>query len=360
MIDEGVKSYNRYRNEKKFQLALVYTIFSMVACVCFAVSYIAIGANFPAYIQFLGAFLFMILVGLLRQRKQALTRFIAIFTSMALILFQGVYAFGADFGFHYRVFPLTVVIFLLLDFNILYEKVLAYLISVIAILVFFVAINFQVPLMGSGYEAYGPIYKTINILLAFTTAMAILHYISVEIFSTKDQLYQMATRDALTGLFNRRTFIQKATTLFRTAQRGGNVFTIMIIDVDDFKSVNDQYGHVVGDRFLRDMASLFQKTLRETDFIARYGGEEFAIILHDAKTLQAQSVAEKLRQAVENFAIKEEGHDIQRTISIGLATYDHAFKDFHSILDKGDKAMYHSKVTGKNKVSTFSYEEDFH
>lgn len=351
MIDDGIKSYNHYRHEKKYTLSLIYSIVAMVVSVCFAVSYIAIGANLAAYVQFLGAFVFMIIVGLLRRRIQVLTRYVAVVSSMLLVLIQTVWIFGEGFGFHYQIFPLVVVVFMLLDFNIWYEKMSAYVLSALGIGIFFSSLVIHMPLVGVSFTSYGRYYSVANALLSFVSTMLILHYISVEIFSTKDQLYQMATRDALTGLYNRRTFIQQGTSFFKIAQRGGTTFTILIFDIDDFKSVNDMYGHVAGDHFLKGLSRLCEESLRDSDFIARYGGEEFAVILHDTDETHAALVADKLRAVVEAYKLKEGAVVINRTISIGLATYDHDYDNFHDILDKGDKAMYMSKNSGKNKIS---------
>lgn len=101
----------------------------MVLSTIFAVSYIGIGANFAAFVQFIGSFIFMIVVGLLRRRIQMLTRYVAILTAMTLATFQTVFVFGNQFGFHYQFFPLVVVIFLLMDLNIFHEKLMAYLLS---------------------------------------------------------------------------------------------------------------------------------------------------------------------------------------------------------------------------------------
>lgn len=353
MIDDKVKSYNHYRFEKKYTLSLVYGIISMVLSTIFAVSYIGIGANMAAFVQFMGSFIFMIVVGLLRRRIQLLTRYVAIVTAITLASFQTIFVFGSQFGFHYQFFPLVVVVFLLMDLNIPHEKIMAYIFSIIMIVLFFVCETVYHPIISNSFLRYEDYYFNFTVIASFLALMLILHYISVEIFSTKDQLFQMATKDALTGLYNRRTFIQQGTTFFKIAQRGGLPFTILIFDIDDFKSVNDLYGHIAGDHYLQGISKVCEKTLRDSDFIGRYGGEEFGVILNNTNEEQGMVVAEKLRETIENFHINEGTIVIKRTISIGVAGYSHDYENFHELLDKGDKAMYQSKNNGKNTVTAY-------
>lgn len=130
-------------------------------------------------------------------------------------------------------------------------------------------------------------------------------------------------------------------------------FTILIFDIDDFKSVNDLYGHIAGDHYLQGISQVCEKALRDSDFIGRYGGEEFGVILSNTTETQGRVVAEKLRETIENYHINEGSIVIKRTVSIGVAAYSHEYESFHELLDKGDKAMYASKNNGKNTVSVY-------
>lgn len=354
MIKDDIKSYDDYRNEKKYTFSLIYAIFSMVVYVCYAIMFIIIGANLAAIIQFFGAFIFMLITGLFKRRILILTRYIGIITSLLLILIMSVFIFGEEFGFYIAIFPIVVVIFLVLDFSMKFERISAYLLSVMGGVIVFLSNKFYFPIEHLDFSQYAMTFTIVNILVSFAAGMMALQYISVEIFSTKDKLYQMATKDSLTGLYNRRTFIQQGTAFFKIAQRGGSPFTLLIFDIDDFKSVNDLYGHIAGDHYLEGISKLCVKTLRDSDFIARYGGEEFAVIIHEATEEQAKIVAEKLRKVIEGFKIIEGAAVINRTISIGVVSYDHKYSNFHQILDKGAKAMYKSKENGKNIITVFN------
>jgi diguanylate cyclase (GGDEF)-like protein len=123
-----------------------------------------------------------------------------------------------------------------------------------------------------------------------------------------------------------------------------------MIDVDNFKSFNDQYGHLVGDAILREVARVIKETIRSMDFIGRYGGEELCIVLAETDKDQALLAAERIRQAVEGRSIRVYDEVMKVTISIGLSTYPKDAQTDKSLIEKADKALYKAKLSGKNKV----------
>jgi len=162
---------------------------------------------------------------------------------------------------------------------------------------------------------------------------------------------KLSNVDGLTGLFNHRFFHERMEKEIYRAQQYDLNFSLMILDIDDFKKFNDTHGHLAGDRHLKTMAKIMRFILRETDFIARYGGEEFAVILPEAPIEGAIIAAERIRKAVEN---QNFGQGMRSTVSIGLSAYpDHGVKK-NDIIDKADKALYKAKGSGKNKVCVFT------
>ncbi|PKM99517.1 MAG: hypothetical protein CVU78_05910 [Elusimicrobia bacterium HGW-Elusimicrobia-2] len=158
---------------------------------------------------------------------------------------------------------------------------------------------------------------------------------------------KLSNVDGLTGLYNHRFFHERMEKELYRAQQYDMNFSLMILDIDDFKKFNDNHGHLAGDRHLKSMAKIMRFILRETDFIARYGGEEFAVILPEASIEGARIAAERIRKAVEN---QNFGEGLRSTVSIGIAAYpDHGVKK-NDIIDKADKALYKAKGTGKNRV----------
>lgn len=159
----------------------------------------------------------------------------------------------------------------------------------------------------------------------------------------------MATKDPLTGLYNRGVFKEKLAQEIRRADRFGSPLALLVADLDHFKKINDNYGHLAGDETLRQIAALIKDSVRKNDTPCRYGGEEFVIILPLASVTDALAIAERLRERVEQYQIRFENFRIQITISIGIAVYQgESAADF---FEKADRATYSSKIKGRNRVS---------
>jgi len=160
-------------------------------------------------------------------------------------------------------------------------------------------------------------------------------------------LYELATRDSLTGLANRRHFMDVGNRELVLASRSGRPLSVAMLDLDHFKSVNDTYGHAVGDLVLKRFASLALATLRSSDIVGRIGGEEFALILREMSPFDASAVAEKLRAAA--AADRSEGLPVF-TVSIGISVANANDRSLDDVLRRADKALYAAKVEGRNRV----------
>jgi two-component system cell cycle response regulator len=174
-----------------------------------------------------------------------------------------------------------------------------------------------------------------------------LNYI-MKILETKNKLLAIkATTDELTGLFNRRFFWEMLKKEISRSKRQNTVFSILMLDIDDFKHINDTYGHLAGDTVLKTLANIFKKQLRQSDTVARFGGEEFIILLPDTDADKAFIVGNKLRKIIEktNFTNIDE----KITVSIGISDSTEA-EDFETIVYLSDERLYKAKKAGKNKV----------
>ena len=169
-------------------------------------------------------------------------------------------------------------------------------------------------------------------------------------FSKVEQLSRV---DGLTGIFRRGVFDQRLAEEVLRAKTFKTKLGLMILDIDHFKNLNDQWGHPFGDTVLRRVAQTLRTSVYETDFVARYGGEEFAIILPRSDELGAAKKASLLRGAVEKEAFRHEGRadDIRCTISIGLAFFPQDAADGAGLIRAADEALYHSKESGRNRVT---------
>jgi diguanylate cyclase (GGDEF)-like protein len=174
-----------------------------------------------------------------------------------------------------------------------------------------------------------------------------------ELKEANETLRGLAFKDGLTGLFNHRYFQEHMEKEVQRADRYKRTLSLIMIDIDHFKKINDTYGHPVGDIVIRSIANLFENTIRKSDTAARYGGEEFALILPETDIKGAVILAERLRKMAEQMEIEADGNKIKVTISIGIATYDPSagLRSKAEIIDAADRALYNSKQTGRNKLS---------
>ncbi len=162
---------------------------------------------------------------------------------------------------------------------------------------------------------------------------------------------RLANTDSLTGLFNRRYFWNVGEIEFAAAREKGGRLAVMMLDIDDFKAVNDTFGHSAGDMVIRHLASLIRDNVRGRDLSGRYGGEEFIVILPDTDATGAFHVAEKIRKAAETARPQfERSGAISFTVSIGVAAIEEAMGDFEDLTKKADEMLYRAKHSGKNRV----------
>jgi len=172
-----------------------------------------------------------------------------------------------------------------------------------------------------------------------------------ELLETQVKLQEQAHKDPLTNLYNRRHFKEINESLFSMSRRGNNPLCVLLIDIDNFKNINDTYGHHIGDLVIKSLANIFINTIRKSDIAIRYGGEEFLILLTNTTLKNAHIISEKLRNHVENTTIKSENIiNLKFTISLGLATVKEDDKDIDAAVLQADKALYVAKDSGKNKT----------
>lgn len=168
------------------------------------------------------------------------------------------------------------------------------------------------------------------------------------------ELEHLIQIDPLTGVFSRRHFMAMTERELANAARYNHPLSILMLDIDNFKSVNDTYGHQVGDLVLQALGSIFQDLLREVDIVGRYGGEEFAIVLPQTTLVRAFEVSERLRRTVEHREIPlEHGLPIAVTVSIGMTALRDAPENIDALLARADKALYDAKHQGRNQVCIY-------
>ena len=169
-----------------------------------------------------------------------------------------------------------------------------------------------------------------------------------------EQLSRLAMLDPLTGVFNRRTFEERAQLVIAAAVERGRPLSLLAVDIDHFKDVNDEFGHAGGDEALRLVVALMRETLAEGQILSRIGGEEFAVLLPGADEDEARATAERLRRHLEGSPVDVEGRELFLKISAGVATLGPDMETLAILLRAADRALYAAKRAGRNRVATSS------
>ena len=175
-----------------------------------------------------------------------------------------------------------------------------------------------------------------------------------ELMEANERLRHMSQTDALTGLENRRHIETRLEEMFEHAKRLGEPFSCVMVDLDKFKSVNDEYGHQAGDAVLKQLAKILKLEVREIDHAGRYGGEEFILLLTGTVLDAAVTFAERCRKAIEDHTFTFEGGTLKRTASFGVAGWPHPrISNCDGLVKAADDALYVAKETGRNRVIRF-------
>lgn len=191
-----------------------------------------------------------------------------------------------------------------------------------------------------------------NLSVVFAMFSYLSFYYLTHVTATSRKLQRLATTDPLTNLFNRRHMTYLAEKELARSERSGHPLAFLILDLDHFKVINDQYGHEAGDRVLTDVALLILQQLRKQDLVARWGGEEFLAVLPDTDLGSARVSAERIRAALlANEWYSPDGAPMAITISAGVSEYQPG-DDLAAAINRADRAMYRSKESGRNRVES--------
>ena len=185
-------------------------------------------------------------------------------------------------------------------------------------------------------------------LVAYITTM-----LAADVNYGKEMFKVLSETDEMTGLLNKRSFSPMLGKAIEVAEQYSQPLSVMMIDADNLKKVNDTYGHKAGDKLILTIASTIRDCLRTSDIICRYGGDEFVALLPQFPSAKAAETAERLRSAVENTSFDVDGEKITTTVSIGVASYPDKVSKTSALMEKADEALYESKKAGRNKVVVY-------
>ncbi len=251
---------------------------------------------------------------------------------------------GKGSGFHYYLLPLLA--YIALNQRLSQRVVLGALAAVTAI---FIGLDFAPETVRSLGPAFDVLFRATNLVIPTITLSVICYVYRRESVSTEGRLQRLASRDALTGLLNRRAMRERLEEEEHRIEREGGVLSVVLADIDLFKRVNDTYGHERGDDVLVETARIMSAGLRQHDVVARWGGEEFLVMLPSTAMTGASTVMERLREAIasHDFGLGQGAKKI--TMTFGVAT----LREGSTIVDcirLADEALYRGKTGGRNRV----------
>ncbi|MBF4692947.1 GGDEF domain-containing protein [Fusibacter ferrireducens] len=347
--------FNRYllqegKHDSKKKLALIFILVSMFFCFAYTIVFMLLGAIVPAVIQLVTGGLFVLAYFLLKSEWEVSAKVLAIVSSFLVTSIQSILFFGNAYGFQFMIIGHIVVVVMIFNYNRKYANslLIAYLLLSMSTFIYIENLEFGIyeNLVSTNLEKW--FYNT----AAGGTIIAliiIMYFFSKEIDQAKEDLFVMTLTDELTNLYNRRIFMEYGNKLFESNLEAQ--FTLLLIDIDHFKVINDTYGHKSGDEALKQLSSIFKEQMRMYDLVARYGGEEFAIILPRTDRKSGEQIANRILRAVANKPIRiGVDQEIHITVSIGMSDRSIPHKDFSSMISKADEALYHAKNQGRNQV----------
>ncbi|MGD8783448.1 MAG: diguanylate cyclase [Thioalkalispiraceae bacterium] len=203
---------------------------------------------------------------------------------------------------------------------------------------------------GQGY------WMDINLIPLMDKNGEVTHFASIERDLTRykrmeTQLINLALFDSLTGALSRPAFMEQSTKELSRSMRFHRPLSVMMIDIDHFKAINDNYGHAAGDNVLQIFVEAIQEVIRSTDFLGRVGGEEFALLLPDTSAPAAAHLAERIRERITRYPYLAGDMLIEVTASLGVAEFQSEDRDIKTLLNRADEALYQAKQSGRNRVN---------
>lgn len=230
-------------------------------------------------------------------------------------------------------------------------------ISFLTVLIFYILETTRLVNLTSGFETTtgDRLFDLLGAIVAVSIAIWYSDFLKsralIDLEATKAQLNYYATVDPLTNAFNRRHFLELSERKIKRTQTANSHASLLFFDIDHFKRINDEHGHMIGDEILHGIAQVCMKHLRTDDILGRFGGEEFVILLPETKLEDAHIIAERLRHLIAHTPIETEIGPINTTISIGVALVEKSDPaTIKQLLSRADRAMYLAKQAGRNRV----------
>lgn len=348
-----------YRNMKDIRELIfkVFSTISMAVIVFFAVLFVWKGYWFATLLLFIAFIPFPAALYLYQKGHKTVGIFISILDAIWIVLFETFFVFSNVVCFHYQYFDTMAILFLISDLYQPRQRNISIGLAIAIFISFFICENYaNTPILDFVQGINLNVLKHISLIITLIAMFIIFYTYSIQL-SRKEKVMQfLVEHDALTGTFNRGYLNGAGEKYFANHQMNNKPFSIILLDIDDFKKINDQYGHQLGDKVLITMSETINQNIRRKDIFARYGGEEFVILLSGTNNIEAYNIAERIRADIESLKIPIKDGMISFTISIGVSTLSKHHWNFDQLLVEVDQLLYQSKNNGKNQTTRLRVE----
>lgn len=343
-----------YEHNMSYKNKLLYPMLLLTILVAgyFLTTYIAVARFFPAIIVHIIYITLSILLYLpLKMKKYTFVKIsmlIAHMTQLTLAVFLW-FPVETKFNLYYIMVPMFM--FVAIEYDNVKERYIMVSLSIIAAFLYF--ISELIPLTYYMYQTsdeLNRLYSSTSTLIILLPMIFILVMFSRALNNSYKELRILANTDELTKIMNRRVLYEQGKQEFELANKYHHDFTLIIFDIDHFKTINDRYGHPVGDVILQKLSELITKNTRKEDTFSRYGGEEFAILVRKVGRESGVVLAHKLMDIIRETDFYVEGQSIKVTVSMGVVQYTKDYNSFDHIMKAADNALYEAKHNGRNQI----------
>ena len=342
--------------EEKNKIAYILAAISLSQLIVFMIFYIFIVKSLPLITETVIIVILYLLVFVLLKKKTFVFAKLLVVLGLIIQVTLLVYIwFPHETYFLLFFFLVPPISFFILDIRNSKEKMLlVFLNSFAAIALLLSGVIKPLELIELGDE-YILIIKEMSIVSTIFTEILVFYFYAVSLAKTNSELRLLANTDALTNISNRRVLFEQGEMLANIYSKYEKTFTLMILDIDHFKIINDKYGHPAGDSVLKEISSVISENIRKEDFVCRYGGEEFAIIFRNLTQENYKNI-ENIKNTMNSHLFNVgDGKYTSLTFSAGVATYNAKMLSFDELVKRADTLLYEAKKLGRNYIK---YEDD--
>lgn len=328
----------------------VSLVFTLILCALISGVYLYLGAYLALAMIGLAVPLYLWAWALLKQGR-TLTAQVLFLVVLTTHMTAAILLFSTVSGFHYYYFIVPTTTGLFFNHNEKRQRYFAGFFFLLALVLFLGFIHTDPPSYYTLTDQWGNLLRISSGFMTMLTIFAGFTLIAHEILKSNRELFRLATLDPLTGIFNRREFFIRGENEIERNNRYNTPLSLLMLDIDYFKRVNDTFGHANGDRVLKQFVQTCKIQIRSTDIFARLGGEEFALLLPESGPEEARVTAERIRREIENQAVSSDSEgNIYITVSIGISAKTVENPTLSRMIQDADNALYQAKSMGRNRV----------